>query len=91
MEFRQHDQEDYINTLKFLELEMKMDEENCREMLNIEPSHLTKGKITEMAKLAGRYKKESNRLIKGIKELRKTTTEPHKENPLERKKTWFII
>lgn len=90
MEFRQHDQEDYINTLKFLELEMKIDEENCKEMLNIEPSHLTKGKITEIGKLAGRYKKESNRLIKGIKDLRKTTIEPHKHNPLERKKTWLV-
>jgi len=91
MEFRMYSQEDYINTLKFLEKEMKMDEANCIEMLNIEPSHLIKGKITEMGKLAGRYKKESNRLIKGIKELRKTTVEPHKENPLEKKKTWFII
>jgi len=91
MEFRVHDVEDYKNTIKFLELEAKIDAENCKEMLNIEPSHLTKAKITEMGKLAGRYKKASNALIKGYKEQQKSKYCYDRESITERKKTWFII
>jgi len=91
MEFRVHDEEDYKNTIAFLEMEKKFDIENCKEMLNIEPSHLTKGKITEMSKLAGRYSKASNSLIKGYKEQNKSKSIYERYSKLERKKTWFII
>jgi hypothetical protein len=59
-------------------------------MLLIEPSHLTKGKITELGKLAGRYKKASDSLIKGYKKQQKNKNKYERESQLERKKTWFI-
>ncbi len=90
MEFRVHDKEDYNDTIEFLEREASMDAENCKEMLNIEPSHLTKAKITEMGKLAGRYKKQSNALIKGYKEQQKSKYFYDRVSITERKKTWFI-
>jgi len=90
MEFRVQDKEDYDNTIAFLEREKKMDAENCKEMLNIEPSHLNKAKITEMGKLAGRYSKASNALIKGYKEQNKSKYIYDRYAFIERKKTWFI-
>lgn len=82
-------QEDYDNVMKFLELERQMDIENCNEMLNIEPSHLTKAKITEMGKLASRYEKERKATIKEYKERRDKATEPHKFNELGMARPWL--
>lgn len=89
MDFRVHDKEDFDNTISFLELEKQMDAENCKEMLNIEPSHLTKAKITEIGKLAGRYKKESDRLIKSYKEQNKSKKDYERYALCEDKKTWL--
>lgn len=90
MDFRVHDKEDFNNTIAFLELEKKLDEENCLEMLNIEPSHLTKSKITELSKLAGRYSKASNSLIKSYKEQNKSKMFYERYSKIEMKKTWLI-
>ena len=59
---------DYINTMNFLKREAKIDKENCTEMLNIEPSHLTKVKITALGKLAGQYAKATETTLKKYKE-----------------------
>jgi len=55
---------DYIKTINFLKQEAIMDKENCTEMLNIEPSHLTKAKITALGKLAGQYAKATKATLK---------------------------
>lgn len=90
MDFRVHDKEDFDNTIAFLEMEKKMDAENFKEMLNIEPSHLTKAKITAMGKLGGQWKKQSDSLIKSYKEQSKSKSFYERVSTLERKKTWFI-
>lgn len=90
MEFRVHDKEDFDNTIAFLEMEKKMDEENFKEMLNIEPSHLTKAKITAMGKLGGQWKKQSDSLIKNYKEQNKSKMIYERYGLIEEKKTWFI-
>jgi hypothetical protein len=84
-----HNEDDYNNTMSFFELEKQMDMENCREMLNIEPSHLTKAKITEMGKLQSRYEKERKATIKEYKEKRERTLEPNKYNELGTGRKWL--
>jgi len=81
---------DYKNTINFLEKEKKMDEENFQEMLKMEPSHLTKTKITAMAKLGDKWKKESNSLIKKYKEGNSVKEKYRRYNFLGLERTWFI-
>lgn len=59
---------DYDKTIKFLKMEAKIDKENCTEMLNIEPSHLTKAKITALGKLASQYAKTTKATLKKYKD-----------------------
>ena len=59
---------DYIKTINFLKQEAIMDKENCTEMLNIEPSHLTKAKITALGKLASQYAKATKATLKKYKD-----------------------
>jgi hypothetical protein len=91
MEYRVHDKKDFDNTIAFLEMEKKMDAENFKEMLLIEPSHLTKAKITALGKLGGQWKKQSDSLIKSYKEQSKLKSFYERVSTLERKKTWFTI
>lgn len=81
--------EDYEKTINFLKKEMEFDEHNCREMLNIEPSHLTKGKITAMGKLGGQYKKASKSLIKQYESNEKEKDRTKRYNTFARKRTWL--
>ena len=90
MDFRVHDEADYKATISFLEMEKKMDEENFKELLMIEPSHLTKAKITVLGKLGDQWKKQSNSLIKNYKEQNKSKMIYERYGLIERKKTWLL-
>ena len=83
-------QEDYENTLLFLHKEAELDAENCIEMLKIEPSHLTKGKITAMGKLSGTYKRNSNALIKKYKTTNNKKKDHEKYSLKAKEKVWII-
>ena len=61
---RLKNQNDFDKTIKFLKMEAKIDKENCTEMLNIEPSHLTKAKITALGKLTSQYAKATQATLK---------------------------
>ena len=67
-----------------------IDIENCQEMLNIEPSHLTKGKITAMGKLSNQYARATKSTIKKYR----TTYEKKKKHEqfslFAKERTWFI-
>lgn len=81
---------DYINTMNFLKKEAIIDKENCTEMLNIEPSHLTKAKITALGKLASQYAKATKATLKKYKETH-SKKQGYERYSLEAKeRTWFI-
>lgn len=82
-------EEDFKKTIAFLEREKKMDEENFKEMLMIEPSHLTKAKITAMGKLGDQWKKQSNSLIKKYKEDNQVKEKHKKYSLMGLERTWF--
>ncbi|NOQ31138.1 MAG: hypothetical protein GQ570_08460 [Helicobacteraceae bacterium] len=73
----------------FLSKEALIDAENCKEMLNIEPSHLTKGKITAMSKLANTYKKASTALIKKYKTTNNKKKKHERYSLTAKEKVWI--
>lgn len=91
MDARCKSKEETEKTLLFLELEKRIDEENCKEMLKIEPSHLTKGKITAMGKLAGTYKRASNALIKKYKTALGSKKQWEQFNFHAKERKWITI
>ena len=76
--------------LLFLQLEADMDAENFKEFQTIEPSHLTKGKITAMGKLGGQWKRNSNALIKKIRTTMKKTNEWDRIDYFGKERTWIF-
>lgn len=78
---------DYIKTINFLKQEAIIDKENCTEMLNIEPSHLTKVKITALGKLASQYAKATKATLKKYKDThdKKQLYERYSSTAKERK------
>ena len=75
--------------LLFLQLEAEIDAENFKEFQTIEPSHLTKGKITAMGKLGGQWKRSSDALMKKIKTTMKKTNEWDRIDYFGKERTWI--
>ena len=88
---RLKDEADYKKTIKFLEMEAKIDKENCTEMLNIEPSHLTKAKITAMGKLYSQYSKATKATIKKYKDTFNKKKGYERFSLTAEERTWYII
>ena len=87
---RVRNEEDYKKTLLFLKLEAEIDKENCREMLNIEPSHLTKAKITALGKLASQYAKATKATLKKYKDTHNKKHTHEKYSLTAKERLWFI-
>lgn len=85
------DEEDYNRTFDFLEKEAKCDLHNYEELLKIEPSHLTKTKLTAMLKLKEQWKKANDYIVKQYKEGYNSKEDYEKYQLRRRKRTWFII
>lgn len=81
---------DYINTMNFLKREAIIDKENCTEMLNIEPSHLTKAKITTLGKLASQYAKATKATLKKYKDTHNKKHTHEKYSLTAKERLWFI-
>lgn len=80
---------DYINTMNFLKREAIIDKENYTEMLNIEPSHLTKAKITELGKLASQYAKATKATLKKYKDTHDKKQEYERFSLTAKERLWL--
>jgi len=88
---QKEDKEKYEQTFEFMKKQDECDEHNYNEMLKIEPSHLTKAKITTMLGLNKKWRKENNIVVSKYKEAQ-VANKKHKYCELIRKeRQWYII